>query len=128
MKRGTPRTAALVAILALTVLIVTGCTGSYGGGTSKPAAGGTSTGGTTSAGITVSMKNFAFNPSTIDAKVGEVVAFKNEDSVAHTVNVAGVDSGQVAPGATFMWKADTAGTFPLKCSIHPAMTGTITVK
>ncbi len=128
MKRGTLWAVALLALIALTALTVTGCTGSYGGGTSTPATGGTSTGGTSSGGVAVAMKGFAFVPSAVEAKVGDSVTFTNNDSVAHTVNIAGVDSGDIAPGATFQWKAATAGTFPLKCMIHPAMTGTITVK
>jgi plastocyanin len=124
---------ALVAILALTVMAVAGCSGSSTttttGGTSGGATtGGTSSGGSSSAGMTVSMKDFAFNPSTFTVKVGEVVTFKNDDSVGHTVSIDGVDKGAVAPGATLEWTPDTAGTFPLKCTIHPQMTGTITVQ
>ncbi len=120
---------ALFAILVLTVMVVAGCTAS----STTPSTGGTSggtttTGGSSSAGMTVSMKNFAFNPSTFTVKVGEVVTFKNDDSVGHTVNIDGVDKGAVAPGATLEWTPDTAGTFPLKCTIHPQMTGTITVQ
>jgi len=120
---------ALFAILVSTVMVVAGCTAS----STTPSTGGTSggtttTGGSSSAGMTVSMKNFAFNPSTFTVKVGEVVTFKNDDSVGHTVNIDGVDKGAVAPGATLEWTPDTAGTFPLKCTIHPQMTGTITVQ
>jgi plastocyanin len=126
---------ALIAVLALTVVLVTGCTGGYttpsSGGTSggtTTTTGGTSSGGASGGGVAVSMKNFAFNPSSISAAVGDVVTFTNEDSVDHTVNIDGVEKGTVSPGGTLKWTADKAGTFPLKCSIHPQMTGTITVK
>jgi len=120
---------ALFAILVLTVMVVAGCTASSTTPSTDGTSGGTTTtGGSSSAGMTVSMKNFAFNPSTFTVKVGEVVTFKNDDSVGHTVNIDGVDKGAVAPGATLEWTPDTAGTFPLKCTIHPQMTGTITVQ
>ena len=128
MKRKGLAFAAILAILVLTVMTVAGCTSSTTPATGGTSGGATTTGGTSTAKMTVSMKNFAFNPSTFTVTIGEAVTFKNEDSVSHTVNIAGVDSGSIAPGATFMWKPDTAGTLPLKCSIHPQMTGTITVK
>jgi plastocyanin len=125
---------ALFAVLALAVVVVTGCTGGYTAPSSGGTSGGTTTttsgssGGTSSSGMTVTMQNFAFNPSTFTVKVGEVVTFKNADSVDHTVNIGGVDKGTVSPGTTLAWTPDTAGTFPLKCTIHPQMTGTITVQ
>lgn len=119
---------ALVAVLALTVLVVLGCSGSSSTPATGGSSGGATTGGTSSGGMTVTMQNFAFNPNVFTVSVGEAVTFENKDSAPHTVNINGVDSGDVAPGATFKWTPTTAGTFPLKCSIHPQMTGTITVK
>lgn len=118
---------AVVALIAVTALVLAGCSGSY----STPATGGSTggaTGGAGGAGMTVVMQSFAFNPNVFTVSVGQTVTFENKDSVPHTVNINGVDSGDVAPGATFKWTPDKAGTFPLKCSIHPQMTGTITVK
>ena len=124
---------ALVAVLALTVLVVVGCSGgsstpATGGSSGGTTTGGTSSGGTSSGGMTVTMQNFAFNPNVFTVKVGEVVTFKNADSVDHAVNIGGVAKGTVSPGATLEWTPDTAGTLPLKCTIHPQMTGTITVQ
>jgi plastocyanin len=124
---------ALVAVLALTVLVVVGCSGgsstpATGGSSGGTTTGGTSSGGSSTGGTTITMQGFAFNPSTFTVKVGEVVTFKNADSVDHTVNIDGVDKGTVAPGTTLEWTPDKAGTFPLKCTIHPQMTGTITVQ
>jgi plastocyanin len=126
--------AALLVAFALMVLVVVGCSGSGGtsgggnGGTTSTGAGSATTTGGTSSGMTVSMQNFAFNPSTFTVSVGEVVTFKNADSVTHVVNINGQDVGTVAAGATVTWTPTAAGTFPLKCTIHPQMTGTITVK
>jgi plastocyanin len=77
----------------------------------------------------VAIKDFAFNPQTIQAKVGESITWTNQDSTAHTVTLddKSVDSGNVAPSATFSHAFTQAGTFTYHCSIHPTMTGTITV-
>jgi plastocyanin len=77
----------------------------------------------------VAMKDIAFNPQTIQAKVGESITWTNQDSTAHTVTLddKSVDSGNVAPGATYSHAFTQAGTFTYHCSIHAQMTGTITV-
>jgi plastocyanin len=77
----------------------------------------------------VAIKDFAFNPQTIQAKVGETITWTNQDSTAHTVTLddKSVDSGNVAPSATYSHAFTQAGTFPYHCSIHTQMTGTITV-
>jgi plastocyanin len=77
----------------------------------------------------VAIKDFAFNPQTIQAKVGETITWTNQDSTAHTVTLddKSVDSGNVAPSATFSHAFTQAGTFTYHCQIHNTMTGTITV-
>jgi plastocyanin len=77
----------------------------------------------------VSIKDFAFNPQTTQAKVGESITWTNQDSTAHTVTLddKSVDSGNVAPSATFSHAFTQAGTFTYHCEIHKQMTGTITV-
>jgi plastocyanin len=77
----------------------------------------------------VAIKDFAFNPQTIQAKVGDSITWTNQDSTAHTVTLddKSVDSGNVAPSATFSHAFTAAGTFTYHCSIHTNMTGTITV-
>jgi plastocyanin len=57
------------------------------------------------------------------------VTWSNEDSVGHTVTANGgaFGSGTIAPGTSFTRTFATAGTFAYHCSIHPSMTGTITV-
>jgi plastocyanin len=80
-------------------------------------------------GTSVDIKGFAFAPPTISAKVGDAVTWTNQDSVPHTVTFddKSVDSGNMAQGATFNHTFDKAGTFAYHCSIHPQMTGTVTV-
>jgi plastocyanin len=81
--------------------------------------------------VNATIKNFQFSPQPIQAKVGDVVAWKNDDSTAHTVTMdAGTcDSGNIGAGASAMLVFTAPGTYAYHCKIHPAMTGfTVEVK
>ena len=77
------------------------------------------------------MKNVAFAPGSVQAKVGQTVTFKNEDSPAHNVTyVSGpkfTSSGQINPGQSFPLKLTQAGTIHYYCTIHPFMKAEIVV-
>ena len=77
----------------------------------------------------VAIKDIAFNPQATQAKLGETITWTNQDSIAHTVTLddKSVDSGNVAPSATFSHAFTQAGTLTYHCEIHKQMTGTITV-
>jgi plastocyanin len=102
----------LAALLALTIV---GCSSG-------------SSGGTSAGGATITLENIAFNPASSTVKVGDSIMFINKDSMDHHVFVGTADLGVQPSGALVTWKATTAGDFPLKCVIHPSMTGVITVK
>ena len=77
----------------------------------------------------VSIKNFAFNPSTLEIAKGTTVTWTNEDSASHTVTNEGVfDSRTLNNGQTFSYKFEDSGEFDYVCSIHPSMKGKIVVK
>lgn len=81
--------------------------------------------------VNVTIKNFAFSPQPVQANVGDVVAWKNDDSAAHTATMdAGTcDSGQIDPGASAMLVFTAPGTYAYHCKIHSSMTGfTVEVK
>jgi plastocyanin len=80
-------------------------------------------------GQSVDIKNFAFSPSTLTAKVGDKVTWKNSDSADHTVTFddGSVDSNNIANNATFEHTFSAAGTFAYHCKIHTNMKGTVTV-
>lgn len=91
---------------------------------------GSSAPATTGATIPVSIQNFAFSPSTIAARAGDVIVFTNNDTVPHTVTQAttggdGFRSDPIAPGTTYTLTIDEPGTYEFFCEFHPAMTGTI---
>ena len=81
-------------------------------------------------GVAVSVQDNTFSPGTIKVKVGDTVNWKNDGGIAHTVTAtdgAKFDSGTLAPGATFSFTAEGAGTISYVCTIHPGMQGTIEV-
>jgi plastocyanin len=80
-------------------------------------------------GATVSIVDFAFQPGSVEVAAGGTVTWTNTGQAPHTVTAddGSFDSGQLAPGASFSQTFNTAGTFTYHCSIHPQMTGTVTV-
>ena len=82
------------------------------------------------AGTSVSIQDFSFQPATLSVPVGASVTWTNNDTTSHTVTAddGSFDSGPVAPGMTFTQVFATAGTFTYHCKIHPSMTASITVR
>ncbi|MGZ5509470.1 MAG: plastocyanin/azurin family copper-binding protein [Nitrososphaeraceae archaeon] len=77
-------------------------------------------------------------PPQITVSSGSTVTWTNDDATIHTVTEgspqgggAGVtpafDSGIIAPTAIWENTFDTAGEFNYYCSLHPFMTGKVTV-
>jgi len=79
----------------------------------------------------VNITNFAFSPSNITVKKGTAVTWTNKDSVAHTVTENdgqdGPKSSNLDQNQTYSFTYNTVGTFKYHCSIHPDMTGSVTV-
>ncbi len=90
------------------------------------AAGGDATPG---AAGTVSIKDFAFDPPSIDIPAGTTVTWTNQDSTAHTVDgdQGEFESGNLDPGQSYSETFDTPGTYIYHCDIHPSMKGTVVV-
>jgi plastocyanin len=80
-------------------------------------------------GDAVSIEGFAFQPDGLEVPTGTEVTWTNGDPEAHTVTAAGgvFDSGPIDPGGSFSHTFTEAGTYDYICSIHPSMTGTVTV-
>lgn len=78
----------------------------------------------------VEIKNFAFNPSTTNIKVGDSVTWTNNDGATHTITSdSGTElaSSGISSGSTYSHTFSTAGTYNYHCSIHTSMKGTIVV-
>lgn len=80
----------------------------------------------------VNIQGFAFSPATLTVKKGDVVVFKNLDSVTHTVTALNkfFDSNNLRQND--QWTLETAnlapGTYIYQCTIHTSMRGTIVVQ
>jgi plastocyanin len=125
-------------VMRIVVIIVLGVAFAACGGDDSDSGGGSgssgasaSSGNCPSGAVTIHMKDIKFNPGTASAKVGQTICWVNDDSVDHdAVADSGADfkSDLFGKGKTFTAKADKAGTIKYECTIHPGMTGEITVK
>lgn len=130
--------------------------GAYGGATApNPAAVTTPTpdAGTTVVGILGNRGASSFAPDPVTVKMGQKVAWRNQDGILHRIvqdragsgdngggdpyggNPGGsapgdgFDAGDTAPGATSnAMSLGTQGTIHYHCAIHPSMTGSIIVQ
>ncbi len=76
----------------------------------------------------VSIIDFAFDPATLTVGVGDTVEWTNDGAAPHTVTFdEGPDSGTLNPGGTFSHTFDSVGEFNYICTIHPQMTGIVSV-
>jgi plastocyanin len=116
--------AILVTAALASLLLLAGCSSPA----PTPSGGTGGTGATGSSAVAVSLQNFTFNPSDIQVAVGGTVTFTNNDTVQHNLAGDGWTSGVMAAGATFSHTFAAAGSFPIRCTIHPSMTANVTVK
>jgi plastocyanin len=83
--------------------------------------------------VTIQANNASnsYSPNPVTMRVGQTIAWRNADSIAHTAtqDTTGFNTGSLAAGATSTaTMMSTAGTFPYHCTIHPGMVGTVTVQ
>jgi plastocyanin len=129
--------AGVVLLASLTALaLVAGC-----GSSSSSSTGGPTTLSNTGAAmpgtakVTVIIKDYTFTPANLVIAKGTIVTWINKDSVPHTVTYAngpgvdakpvnqGVNSGEIAPGASWSWQFIKQGVFFYMCTLHPSMAG-----
>ena len=80
--------------------------------------------------VEVMMKDIQFVPQSVTVSAGQTVRWTNEDDVAHDADAQDgqFESELIGKGETVEWKAEGSGTIDYICSVHPNMTGTITVE
>jgi plastocyanin len=79
--------------------------------------------------IKVTIDNFTFSPAELKVKVGDTVTWTNHDDIPHTVVSAGkFRSKTMDTDNTFTFTFTSAGDYKYFCSLHPHMTGMITVE
>src|SRR6266481_3112227 len=78
----------------------------------------------------VNIGDFFFSPTAVAINVNDQVKWTWIGSIGHstTSNTGLWDSGVKGNQATFTNKFTSAGSFPFHCTVHPFMTGPITVQ
>ncbi len=130
----------IVLSLAALALVATGCGGSssskQSSGSSSsgsaPAATTASSGGSSASSgkaVSIDMKNIAYSPASATVKVGQKVTWRNSDTVTHNVTASSGEfqSKDFDKGGKFAFTPTKAGTINYACTLHPGMTGTLTV-
>ena len=71
--------------------------------------------------VTVTIKDFKYAPQPVQAKVGDVIAWSNQDSAPHsaTLDAGTCDTKTINPGAQAMLVFNAPGTYTYHCSVHP---------
>jgi plastocyanin len=128
MRNGSTFTGLLLVTALVAVVALAGCSSSQPAAPSGGSSGGSTPSGGPAKTVAVSMASFAFDPANVDVAAGGTVTWTNNDSVGHTVKIDGKVSDTIDPKGTFSKTFAAAGTFPFSCTIHPSMTGNVTVK
>jgi plastocyanin len=78
----------------------------------------------------LTIENFNFTPADITVAAGTTVTWTNNDDVQHTVTASDNSFGSKAleTGGAFSFTFTQPGTYSYFCSIHPFMTGRVTVQ
>src|SRR3954469_600852 len=77
----------------------------------------------------ISQKSRAFRPAEVTIARNESLTFTNEDSFIHQIYVDGLfDSEEKGPGEILNETFPRAGTFAVRCHIHPIMRLIVHVK
>jgi len=81
-------------------------------------------------GSAITIKNFNFNPTTVNIDVNQTVIWRNEDNVPHTIVADNEEfnSETLNDGDSFSFKFENPGTYNYHCSIHPSMKGIVIVR
>ena len=81
---------------------------------------------------TIVQMSRSFHPGEITISHGEPLTFSNRDDFIHQIYVKSdsmsFDSNEQPPGQTVSVSFPTAGTFEVRCHIHPKMSLTVHVK
>ncbi len=82
-----------------------------------------------SSGTQITIQNFAYQPATLQVRVGTTVTWTNQDNVPHSVTFKNgmKESGLLSRGQSFSYTFSTPGTYQYYCTVHPYMVATVTV-
>jgi len=79
--------------------------------------------------VAVHISNFTFGPKEVTVKVGQTVTWANDDDIPHTVVATdkSFHSKVLDTGQSFSFTFTKPGQVAYFCSLHPMMTGKVTV-
>ena len=79
---------------------------------------------------TVVIDGVRFEPAALTVKAGDTIVWINKDPFPHTATAqaGGFDSKIIAANQSWRYTARKAGVFPYTCTLHPNMSGTLTVE
>jgi plastocyanin len=76
----------------------------------------------------IRMSNTSFLPANLELSAGSTVLWVNTSEVDHTVTSSdGLFNEYLEPGGQFEYVFTQPGTYDYVCTLHPGMTGTITI-
>jgi plastocyanin len=119
------------------VVLIGGALTSCGGSPAGPGGGGGGGGGGTCAFTFCTTVSNSFLPSNATITAGSTATWDNPLSIDHNVTFVTPSAAQPGDGtgnigdfrnATHSRKFNTPGTYSFNCTIHPGMTGTLTVQ
>jgi plastocyanin len=79
--------------------------------------------------VAVHISNFTFGPKMVTVKVGQTITWTNDDDIPHTVVATDKSfrSKVLDTGQSFSFTFAKPGQIAYFCSLHPMMTGKVTV-
>jgi plastocyanin len=80
--------------------------------------------------VVVTISGFQFRPRTVEIEAGDVVVWRNAETVAHTVtaDTGAIESPLIDPGKEWSQRFARPGTYIYHCTPHPFMKAEIRVK
>jgi putative membrane protein len=78
---------------------------------------------------TVTIEGMTFQQVSLSVRRGDSITWVNKDLFPHTVtSITGAfDSREIAPSQSWSYVAKRAGNYSYRCTLHPTMTGRLTV-
>lgn len=76
----------------------------------------------------VGVRSLAFAPNKITAKPKQKITFTWKENVAHNIVFDSKHKSPTQNKGTWTTSFDKAGKYKFKCTLHPGMTGEVTVK
>jgi plastocyanin len=83
--------------------------------------------------VSIDQNNQQFSEDAVKIKTGDVIVFKNNDTVTHNIQVVNADGdtddkGLAKPGEVLKETFTKAGEYKIRCGIHPNMKVKVSVE